>query len=129
MRIKATKTFRGVEGLVRRGDVLEVSDGRARDLIRRMNAEPYSDKMAAAPVNKARPDRHPRGMTADNIGGLVTFGEGLEGNADGAPTAPNGSPTGEAGSPSSSQAVQAPLPPIMISSEGRRLRGRRPSSP
>lgn len=127
MRIKALKTFRGIEGLVRRGDVLEVTEGRARDLIRRMNAEAYSDKMAAAPTNKARPDRHPRGMTADNIGGIVTFGEGLEGNADGAPTAPTGSPTGEAGSLSSSPADQAPLQPIMTSSDGRRLRGRRPS--
>lgn len=126
-RVRAIKTFRGIEGLVRRGDVIEVTEARAGALMRCANVEPYSDMMAAAPLNKALRERHPNKMTADNVGGLVTFGEGLEGNADGATVAPNGSRTGEAVSPSSSPADQAPPAPIMISSEGRRLRGRRPS--
>jgi len=149
--VRALKTFRGIEGLVRRGDVFTVSPERAAALERVKSVEKYSDKMAAAPGNKMRPGpenkgRHdPAGMVAQNAGGLVTFGpeggrleeigqEADEGNAQGGEQfAPIGSPTGEAGTLSSSPPGQAQRKPRSSSSkpaggQERPKRGRRQPS-
>lgn len=127
MQVRAIKTFRGIEGLVRRGDVLEVEEARGNALIRVRNVEVYDDKMAATPRNQMRRPADPKGMQAVNAGGLVTFGEDDGGNVDGATAAPNGSQTGEAVSLSSSPAAKAPATATLTSSDGRRLRGRRQS--
>lgn len=132
VQVKALKTYRGEEGLVRRGDVFEVSEERAKRLLFVRNVEVYADRMAAAPRNQMRRSPDPKGMTAENAGGLVTFGPGegeaeAAGNAQGTTAVPIGSPTGEAVSQSSSPADPPPLAPITIGSDGRRLRGRRPS--
>lgn len=143
----ALKAFRGEEGAVRVGQVLEgLADTRAEQLKRNRLIDDYSDKMAAAPRNQAmRSPADPPGLTSPNAGGLVELGwnpDGRpsgDGTSDGTDAEGNGeaattvAPIGSSTSPTESSSSSPPAPPPATStsntsSDGRPKRGRRPSS-
>ncbi|MDR5825837.1 hypothetical protein [Caballeronia sp. LZ043] len=56
MKVKAEKAFEGQEGYVKRGDVIEVSEMRARELKRVGLVKDVAQKAAPAPSNKKAPE-------------------------------------------------------------------------
>ena len=152
------KAYRGLEGPVRVGQVLDaakfptLTKERAAELERGGMLAPYSYKMKAQARNQAYAGpRDPGRMVSPNAGGLTELGwdpekgdgseagtlttgnavEGAEGNGQGAEStgAPNGSSTSTDATSSSSPAAQAPPAPTSSGpAPGRRQRGTRPSS-
>jgi hypothetical protein len=57
MKIKVLKPYQGEEGRTKRGQVLDVAEARAKDLMRVGLAEPAEDarKSKPAPKNKMKP--------------------------------------------------------------------------
>lgn len=146
----ATKAFRGVEGPVRVGQVLDTADhetltrDRLAALTRNGLIEPYRDKMAAAPRNQAfRSPAEPIGVVSPNAGGLTdlrwnpeqaqrervrAIGEEEGDDENPSPDGQNGSSTSPAiGQSSFSRPDRAPKAPATPSGE-RPRRGRRPAS-
>lgn len=146
----ARKAFRGQEGPVRVGQVLDTADHpsltkeRVAALTRNGLLEGYSDKMAAAPRNQAfRAAREPAGVVSPNAGGLVELGwDPAKAQADRVRAIgedgddENPSPGGQDGSSTSAQTIDSsalsraarPQGAPATSSGERPRRGRRPAS-
>lgn len=55
VKVKTCKSFRGVEGYVKKNTTIEVDEFRARDLLRSGLIEEYEVKSAEKPENKQAP--------------------------------------------------------------------------
>lgn len=113
MKVHAMRPFRGQEGFVRRGDVIEVSEARANDLKEqglvvdavgsKMQPSPRNKALGAAPANRAAQGAGPAAQGEAAAGAEEAGAGSLKSPTEEAPT---GGPTGGGKSRSSSRAAR-----------------------